>query len=82
MTKDETQEKSSNLVQLLCAMQKSLLIWCYTNCSSKTAEAQSDANYIVLECRCFVVMSFGLGGGGERSGRRNFFFHGAQLTSF
>ncbi|XP_065066167.1 zinc finger ZZ-type and EF-hand domain-containing protein 1-like isoform X1 [Rhopilema esculentum] len=62
ISKDEMSDRPTNLVQLLCAMQKSLLNWCHTHCGSKNEEAQNVANYIVLEyvklmsCKCEMVL--------------------------
>ena len=43
---DAGSEVPSNLVLLLCAMQKSLLAWCHTQCSIE--EARDTAHHILL----------------------------------
>ena len=44
----------SNIVLLLCAMQKSLLAWCHMQCANDIT--RETATHILLECKLFVIV--------------------------
>ena len=44
----------SNIVLLLCAMQKSLLAWCHMQCANDIT--RETATHILLECKFLVVV--------------------------
>ena len=44
-------QSPSNLVQLLCAMQKSLLIWCSNQIKSGGEEGKQTATSLIIKCK-------------------------------
>ena len=47
-------ESTSNLVQLLCAMQRSLLTWCSTQMKSGSSFGQNVATDLIIECKFYM----------------------------